>query len=66
MKHEELTGQLIEVFYKVYNTIGYGFLEKIYHQAMLIELKKCGFNVITKKRINVYYEGLIVGEFEAD
>lgn len=66
MIEEELTGKIIKIFYKVYNTFGYGFLEKIYHKILMIELQKAGLKVETKKRINVYYEDDIVGEFEAD
>ena len=42
MKHEEITDKIIKAFYKVYNTLGYGFLEKVYERAMLIELKQMG------------------------
>jgi len=66
MIEEELTGKVIELFYKVYNILGYGFLEKIYHNAMIIELQKAGLKVETKKQIKVYYNGQVVGEFEAD
>lgn len=66
MLEEELTGNIIKIFYKVYNTLSYGFLEKIYHKSLMIELQKVGLKVETKKHINVYYEGEIVGEFEAD
>ncbi len=40
MKYEELTEQIIKAFYKVYNTLGYGFLEKVYENALAIELQK--------------------------
>jgi len=66
MIEEELTGKIIKIFYKVYNTLGYGFLEKIYHNAMIIELGAEGLKVETKKSISVHYLGDIVGEFEAD
>ena len=66
MIEEELTGQIIKVFYKVYNTLGYGFIEQIYHNAMIIELAAAGLKVETEKPIAVYYEGKIVGTFEAD
>jgi GxxExxY protein len=66
MIHEELTGQIIKAFYKVFNTLGYGFLEKIYHSALIIELEKLDLNVETKKKIRVFYEGTVIGEFEAD
>jgi len=66
MIEEELTGSIIRVFYKVYNTLGYGFIESIYHNAMIIELVNEGLSVETEKPIAVYYEGKVVGAFAAD
>jgi GxxExxY protein len=66
MIEEELTGQIIKVFYKVYNSLGYGFIEQIYHNAMILELSSSGLKVETEKPIAVYYEGRIVGTFSAD
>lgn len=66
IKHEELTGEIIKIFYKVNNTLGYGFLEKIYHKAMIIEFQKAGLGFETKKLIRVFYEGQSLGDFEAD
>jgi len=66
MKHEELTEQIIKAFYKVYNTLGYGFLEKVYENALLIELKKFGFEVENQKDICVYYDHVEVGIYYAD
>ncbi|MHB2148452.1 GxxExxY protein [Calditrichota bacterium LG25] len=66
MLHEEITQKIIEAFYKVYNTLGYGFLEKVYENAMIIELGKCGFDVLQQKNIKVYYEGIVVGDYYAD
>ena len=66
MIEEQLTGEIIKVFYKVFNTLGHGFLEKIYHQAMIIELRNAGFRVETKKQIEVFYGGIVIGEFETD
>ncbi|MBK7560790.1 MAG: GxxExxY protein [Chitinophagaceae bacterium] len=66
MKHEELTEKIIKAFYKVYNTLGYGFLEKVYLNAILIELVKMGLNVTKEKRVLVYYEGQVVGDYNAD
>ena len=40
MKHSEITDKIIAAFYKVYNTLGYGFLEKVYRNAMYIELRE--------------------------
>ena len=47
--HHELTKSIIKLFYEVYNELGYGFLEKVYQNAMLIELKKRGFEVESQK-----------------
>ncbi len=66
MKHAEVTERIIQVFYKVYNTLGYGFLEKVYLNALYIELKSIGFKIEKEKKIPVYYFGNIVGEYYAD
>jgi GxxExxY protein len=63
---EELSGRIIKAFYKVYNTLGRGFLESIYHNAMLLELVAEGLVVETERPIAVYYEGKVVGTFSAD
>ncbi len=66
MKHEEITEQIIKAFYKVYNTLGYGFLEKVYLNALLIELTEMGLKAEINKRIYVYYKERIVGDYIAD
>lgn len=66
MIEENLTGTIIKVFYKVYNTLGYGFLEKIYQKAMIIELYNEDLKVETEKLINVHYNGANIGKFAAD
>jgi GxxExxY protein len=65
-KHSELTDKVISVFYHVYNALGYGFLEKVYVNALIHELRKQGLTVQHKIPIKVYYDGVIVGEYEAD
>ena len=65
-KHSELTGQIIEAAQKVHNTLGYGFLEKVYHKALLIELPKCNLFVESEKQITVKYDGQLIGEYFAD
>ena len=65
-KHSELTEQIIKAFYAVYNTLGYGFLEKVYENALLIELKKMGLKAIAQQPVKVYYEGEPVGSYFAD
>ena len=66
MKHQELTQKIIGAFYTVYNTLGYGFLENVYENALKIELQKMGLHVVSQFAINVYYDGQVVGEFFAD
>ena len=66
MKHIELTEKIIKIFYKVYNTLGYGFLEKIYENAMMIEFRKAFIPAVSQSPIKVVYEGELVGEHSAD
>ena len=65
-KHAEITDKIIAAFYKVYNTLGYGFLEKVYENAMVIELCKQGLDVTAQAPITVFYECKVVGEYFAD
>ena len=65
-KHKEITERIIKAFYTVYNTLGYGFLEKVYENAMVIELRKLGLKVTPQARIVVYYDGRPVGDYSAD
>lgn len=64
--HQKLTDGIIKTFYEVYNELGYGFLEKVYQNALFFELKKKGYKVEAQKKISVYYKGVEVGEFYAD
>lgn len=64
--HQELTDGIIKIFYEVYNELGYGFLEKVYQNALFLELKNKGYKVEAQKKISVYYKGIEVGEFYAD
>ena len=64
--HEEITKKIIKSYFKVYNTLGYGFLEKVYENAMAIELRKDGLEVKCQHPITVFYESEIVGEYFAD
>ena len=66
MKHKELTEDIIKIFYKAYNTLGYGFLEKIYENAMMIEFRKADIFAESQSPIKVIYEEEIVGEHAAD
>ena len=64
--HKELTGSILKLFYEVYNELGYGFLEKVYQNALYNELKNNGFEVESQKQIKVYYKNIEVGEYYAD
>lgn len=66
MKDDDLTRQIIGCAYKVHNTLGPGFLEKVYENALRIELEKLGLRVKQQEPINVSYEGQVVGEYYAD
>ncbi|MFA5015968.1 MAG: GxxExxY protein [Methylobacter sp.] len=65
-KYSEITEKIINVFYKGYNTLGYSFLEKVYENALFIDLVAMGLLVEKQKQIKVYYEGKEVGEYFAD
>jgi len=63
LKNVELTEIILKTFYAVYNKLGYGFLKKVYENAMAIELRKNGLNVEKQRNIKVYYDGQIVGDY---
>lgn len=64
--HGEITDKVIEAFYRVYNKLGSGFLEKVYRNAMAVELTNMGLHVEQEKNIKVYYESVEVGDYYAD
>jgi GxxExxY protein len=64
--HRDITDKIIKAFYNVYNSLGYGFLEKVYENAMLIELRKLGLNVQKQVPIKVFYDEQLVGQYFAD
>ncbi len=66
LKHTEITDKIIKAFFHVYNILGYGFLEKIYENALTIELQKLGLSVVSQHPIRVFYENIVVGEYFAD
>ncbi len=66
LKHQDLTNKIIEIFYKVYNKLGYGFLEKVYGNAMMLEFQKAGISAEGQTPIKVLYDPSIVGEYFAD
>ncbi|MGH9779451.1 MAG: GxxExxY protein [Candidatus Acidiferrales bacterium] len=63
---EDLTEQVLAAAFKVHNTLGCGFLEKVYENAMVVELSRAGIAVEQQKTIQVKYDGVIVGDYQAD
>ena len=61
MLYKEKTDLIINAFYKVYNRLGYGFLERVYHNSFIVELQKNGFDIKSEYPIKVTYEGVEVG-----
>lgn len=64
--YKDLTDQILKIYFSVYNNLGYGFLEKIYENALGIELRNRGFEVEQQKPIKVYYRNHLVGDYFAD
>ena len=64
--YKEETDEIIEAFYEVYNTLGYGFLERVYQNALHQELKRRGFDCKAQYPIKVFFKGQEVGEYYAD
>ena len=65
-KYKELTEKIIGIFYKVYNDLGYGFLENVYENAMMIDFKIENIPAVSQYAIKVFYENKIVDEYFAD
>ena len=65
-KHYDLCGQVIGAAMKVHSTLGPGFLESVYQNALIWELRKSGFKVDAQRPITVHYDGQVVGVFTAD
>jgi GxxExxY protein len=66
MEYEEITHKIIGAAYNVYNQLGFGFLESVYHKAMLIELTKYDLKIESEKPLNVFYDDQVIGDFNAD
>ena len=65
-KFSDVTNLIIKAYYNVYNTLGFGFLEKVYENSMMIELKNLGLNCSNQIAIKVNYKDKIVGDYYAD
>ena len=66
MEYEEITHKIIGAAYKVFNTLGFGFLESVYKKAMIIELSKNRLKVEEEKPLKVYYDNQVIGDFFVD
>ena len=66
MEYKDLTEKIIGCAYRVYNKMGFGYLESVYEKCMLIELRKAGFDIESQKPIRVQYDGEVVGDFVVD
>jgi len=64
--HQDITDKIIKAFYNVYNELGFGFLEKVYQNALFLELIAMGLVCEKQKQIKVYFKEQIVGEYYAD
>ena len=65
-QYSSLSSEIIRSFYKVYNELGYGFLEKVYERALLLDMREQGLHVVNQKRLNVRFRGRVIGEYYAD
>ena len=66
MNNSQITHKIIGCAYKVYNKLGFGFLESVYKKAMIIELSKSNLKTEEEQPLKVYYDSQAVGEFYAD
>ncbi|MGZ4953890.1 MAG: GxxExxY protein [Methylobacter sp.] len=64
--HKDITDEITKGFYKVYNELGFGFLEKVYQNALFLELIEMDLDCEKQKQINVHYNGRVIGEYFAD
>jgi GxxExxY protein len=67
LKHKDVTEKILHAFYKiVYPQLGYGFLEKVYENAMVIALNSLGMKAVPQVENNVYFQNQVVGQYFAD
>lgn len=66
LKHGLVTDKILRVFYDVYNELGHGFLESVYHRSLVVALEAAGLKVCSRVAIPVWFRGFQVGHFEAD
>jgi GxxExxY protein len=64
--HADITGRILGVFYDVYNELGPGFLECVYHGAMRVALPQAGLLLETEVPVPVFFRGVQVASFKVD
>jgi len=64
--HGEITHQIIGAAFEVWKVLGYRFLEKVYENALVVELRRLGLTVEPQVPIDVFYKGVLVGQYFAD
>ena len=66
LQHKEITQEIIGASFDVFRELGYGFLERVYQKSMKVELEIRGLKAETEAEIQVWYKGVIVGDYRAD
>ena len=66
MDHSDITEKIIACAYTVYSKLGFGFLERVYENSLMIEVRKAGLHAEQQCPVKIYYEGEIVGDYVAD
>lgn len=64
--HQELIDIILTQFYRIYNDLGYGFLERVYQNALYFALVDAGLKWEAEKPIKIYHDGRVVGDYRAD
>ena len=66
LNHDALSEQILGREFKVSSGLGIGFSEKVYENALVHELTKTGLKVDQQKNLEVWYDGIVVGNFTVD
>jgi len=66
LQHRDLTGRILRAFFEVYNELGHGFLESVYHRALRRVLFDGGLRVDSETRLTVWFRGEPIAEFKPD
>jgi GxxExxY protein len=66
LKYKELTAKIIECAFRVHRKLGFGFLEAVYQNALMVELEKAGLEAVKQKSIQIHYDREVIGDYTAD